>query len=53
MVKSVMTKTSTSWVMSVLGRMVEEAWFGRYVILERNGTPGHVAVVLDGQGRRL
>ena len=37
----------------VLGRMVEEAWFGRYVILERNGTPGHVAVVLDGQGRRL
>ena len=36
-----------------LGRMVEEAWFGRYVILERNGTPGHVAVVLDGQGRRL
>lgn len=30
-----------------------EAWFGRYVILERNGTPGHVAVVLDGQGRRL
>ena len=37
----------------VLGRMVEEAWFGRYVILERNGTPGHVAVVLDGQGRRV
>ena len=37
----------------VLGRMVEEAWFGRYVILERSGTPGHVAVVLDGQGRRL
>ena len=23
----------------------------RYVILERNGTRGHVAVVLDGQGR--
>lgn len=37
----------------VLGRMVEEAWFGRYVILDRNGTPGHVAAVLDGQGRRL
>ena len=37
----------------VLGRMVEEAWFGRYVILEQSGTPGHVAVVLDGQGRRL
>lgn len=37
----------------VLGRMVEEAWFGRYVILDRNGTPGHVAAVLDGQGREL
>lgn len=37
----------------VLGRMVEEAWFGRYVILEQSGTLGHVAVVLDGQGRRL
>lgn len=37
----------------VLGRMVEEAWFGRYVILDRNRTPGHVAAVLDGQGREL
>lgn len=37
----------------VLDRMVEEAWFDRYVILDRNGTPGHVAVVLDGQGREL
>lgn len=37
----------------VLERMVREQWFERYVVLDRNGAVGHVAAVLDEQGRVL
>ncbi len=37
----------------VLGELVEEGVFSRFVILENRGRPGRVQAVLDGKGRRL
>lgn len=37
----------------VLGRMMEERWFDRYVVLDRRGRVGHVAGIYDGMGNEV
>ena len=37
----------------VLGRMVKERWFERYVVLDGGGRPGKAAEIYDGRGTRL
>lgn len=37
----------------VLGRLVKERWFDRYVVLDGGDSPGKVAEIYDGRGTRL
>lgn len=37
----------------VLGRLLQEQWFERYVVLEGKKRPGHVAQICDSRGKAL